>query len=242
MQYTVKTAVFEGPFDLLLTLIEKRKLHVNDISLATVTDDYISHVNNQEGVHLGETAHFILIASTLLLIKSRSLLPVLTLSEEEEGDVRSLERRLRLYELFRGYAQGIRARFGKTVLYSKLDSTRAVEPVFSPSKDLQIDALRKAAEDLIRSLPKKEVLAEKTVQKVISLEEMIGRLSERVGSALRMSFRDFAGVGKAEKVNVIVSFLAMLELVKQGALSVIQESRFGDINMESDSVGRPDYK
>lgn len=241
MQYTVKTSVFEGPFDLLLSLIEERKLLVSDISLATVTDDYIRHVNEQRGIPLGETAHFILIASTLLLIKSKSLLPVLSFTEEEQGDVRDLERRLQLYEKFRKFSVFIRDAFGKHVLHARTDTKLRLEPVFSPSKDLSLASLREAAQRVLAALPKEEKIPEKAVQKVMSLEDMMTNLSERISKAMQMSFRDFAGVGKTEKVNVIVSFLAMLELVKQGALSVMQTEHFSDIEMSTDQVRAPQY-
>src|ERR1700681_3762327 len=73
----VKTRVYEGPLDLLLELIEKRKLLINDISLATVTDEYIARINSMPEMPVGETAEFVALAATLLLIKSRSLLPML---------------------------------------------------------------------------------------------------------------------------------------------------------------------
>ena len=241
MQYTVKTTVFEGPFDLLLSLIEERKLLVSDISLASVTDDFIKHVNDNKGIAIGVTAHFILVASTLLLIKSKSLLPVLSFTPDEAGDVRDLERRLQLYEKFRKYTAHIRIAFGAVVLYQREESKVQQVPIFSPSKDLSVQTLRDAAGRVLASFPKEEKIPEKSVQKVMSLEEMMGTLSERISKALQMSFSDFAGVGKREKVNVIISFLAMLELVKQGALSVIQHDHFSDIEMTSDHVGAPKY-
>ena len=79
------------------------------------------------------------------------------------------------------------------------------------------------------------------VKKVISLEDMIGNLTKRITSQLKMSFKQFAGEHKGERVNVIVSFLAMLELVKEGVLMVSQESQFGDIQMETKQVGVPRY-
>ncbi len=72
--FTIKTDKFQGPLDVLLDLIEKRKLHINEISLAKIADDYVSHVNNLGQFPIAESAQFILIASTLLLIKSKSLL------------------------------------------------------------------------------------------------------------------------------------------------------------------------
>jgi segregation and condensation protein A len=79
------------------------------------------------------------------------------------------------------------------------------------------------------------------VQKVVSLEDMIGNLTTRITSSLRMSFKQFTGEHKGEKVNVIVSFLAMLELVKNGVLHVTQEKHFDDIVMETKEVGVPRY-
>src|SRR3989338_2039129 len=98
--YTVKTAAFEGPFGLLLDLVEKRKLFINDVSLAQVTEDYLGYMNKLGGLDTEQISSFVYVASTLILIKSKSLLPNLNLTSEEEGDIKTLEERLRLYELF----------------------------------------------------------------------------------------------------------------------------------------------
>src|ERR1035437_2753511 len=111
MPFTIKTQSFEGPLDLLLDLIEKRKLFINDISLAQVTDDFISHIKQGTGVSMGESAHFILVASTLLLIKSKSLLPDLNLTDEEQGDISDLERRLKMYKCIKEASVHVRRLF-----------------------------------------------------------------------------------------------------------------------------------
>ena len=90
-------------------------------------------------------------------------------------------------------------------------------------------------------IPKKEFVPKAVVQKVISLEEMIENLTKRITGSLKMSFKDFSGIGKEDKVTVIVSFLAMLELVKQGIIQVRQDKDFQDIHMETDVVGTPKY-
>ena len=100
-EYLVNTHIFEGPLDTLLSLIEKRKLFISDISLAQVADDYISYVKGLENFPIADSAHFILIASTLVLIKSKSLLPTLTLSEEEEHSIDDLQARLREYQKYK---------------------------------------------------------------------------------------------------------------------------------------------
>ncbi len=96
--FNIKTTVFEGPLDLLLNLVEKRKLFISDVSLAQVTDDFIRHVQSVENFPIGESAQFILIAATLLLIKSKSLLPTLQLTTEETENIHDLETRLKLYQ------------------------------------------------------------------------------------------------------------------------------------------------
>ncbi len=238
--FTVKTNVFEGPLELLLDLIEKRKLLVNDISLAAVTDDYIAHLKREEELPVGKTAHFLVIASTLLLIKSKSLLPVLSLSEEEEGDIADLERRLKMYALFRSLSAEIGKNFGKKVLFTP-EKERSIEAVFAPSKDLSSESILSALRSVLAALPKKVFTPEAVVEKVIHLEEVIDKLALRISTALSLSFREFAGMGKAKKTDVIVSFLALLELVKRGAISAAQQEHFADIMIESQGVSTPHY-
>lgn len=249
--FTVRQGHFEGPLELLLTLIEKRKLHINDVTLAKVADDFLGYTKNFADFPLAESAKFALIASTLLLIKSRSLLPALTLTEEEEASVEELERRLRLYQRFRELSRGIAKRFGQRPLFFPME--RRIEPVFAPAKKISIRALRESLGALIASFPKAEILQKAVVQKVISLEDMILNLSERVQKALKMSFRDFTqhlaqaggqGAGftrahKSEKIAIIVGFLALLELVRQGVVAARQEKHLGDIMMETNSAEIP---
>lgn len=245
MSFTVKTPAFEGPLDLLLDLIEKRKLFINDISLAKVTDDFISHVKilgeSNSGLAMGESAHFILVASTLLLIKSKSLLPTLNLTDEEQGDINDLEIRLKIYKRVKEASVGIQKLFGKEIIFGQSHG-QIVTPVFAPDPEFTLNRALISLKDLINRLPKKESLPKHVVRKVISLEDMIGTLTSRIQNQLRMSFKQFASEHKAERVNVIVSFLAMLELVKQGVVHVSQEKEFDDIHMETrQSVGVPRY-
>lgn len=237
--FTIKHEKFEGPLELLLSLVEKRKLHINDVALAQVADDFLAYAKNRADVPLAERAQFAFIAATLLLIKSRSLLPALALTPEEETSVEDLERRLKLLKQFRELSRGIAARFGKQVLFFPLE--RTMTPTFAPPKTLSLAALLCAARSVLASLPKPEVLQKVVVQKVISLEEMIVNLSRRVESVLRMSFGDFTRSHKGEKAAIIVSFLALLELVRQGIVAARQEARGGEIVMETERVGIPRY-
>ncbi len=240
MSFIIKSATFEGPLDLLLDLIEKRKLFINDISLAKVTDDFIEHVKQFDNLPMGESAHFILVASTLLLIKSKSLLPTLELTEDEQSDIHDLETRLKIYKRIKEASAHVGKLFGEEIIFSQ-SHARPVNPVFTPDPEFTLEKALYSLRDLINRLPKKEKVPQAIVKKVISLEDMIGTLTTRITSHLRMSFKEFTKEHKENKVNVIVSFLAMLELVKQGVLHVSQENNFDDIHMETKEVGVPRY-
>ncbi|HEY4509351.1 MAG TPA: segregation/condensation protein A [Candidatus Paceibacterota bacterium] len=254
--YNVKTHIFEGPLDTLLSLIEKRKLFINDISLAQVADDYIAYIKSlgtdsalnahggasgdQKHNTVSDLAHFILIASTLVLIKSKSLLPNLAISEEEEHSIDDLEVRLREYQKYKALSLHLRERFGIHTEYLRLPSKEKVV-VFTPDENISVTRIQETIWRIIQQIPKEEIVPKAVVKKIISLEEMIENLTLRIKESMKMSFKDFAKVGKAEKLNIIVSFLAMLELVKQGIIRVEQSKEFQDIRIEADTVGVPRY-
>lgn len=235
-KFQVKTESFEGPFDLLLTLIEKKKMHVGDVALSQVADDYITYVNECDDFPVDETAHFILVAATLLLIKSKNLLPVLELTEEEESDIVDLEKRLRLYKKIRRIALLLTPKWAKSILLAR-QYVPEPEPVFAPGDDLNTEVLHTAMQSMLKQAKTHAKPVPKAkVQKVISLEEMMDRLATRIQKSLSMSFKDFSGMGKADKVDVVISFLAMLELVKQGAINVVQTGAFQDIELSATNV------
>jgi segregation and condensation protein A len=238
VNFTIHTEAYQGPFELVLDLIEARKLLVNDLTLAHITEDYITHVRSQESFPVEETANFIQIAATLLLIKSKSLIPDLTLTEEENADIDDLKRRLEAYEKVREAARELSRVFGKTMLYS--EGVRATEPFFSPSRDLSAEALAIALARVLAARETVEELPEARVKPVVSIEEMMEQLAKRVQSAMTLTFKEFAGNQK-EKVEVIVSFLALLELVKLGSVVAEQYSQHGDIRIShtaTDTVPR----
>ncbi len=237
--FKIKTEVFEGPMDLLLSLIEKRKLLINDVSLAKVSDDFISYIQNREAFPIKDATDFLVIASMLLLIKSKSLLPMLDLSEEEKTDIHDLELKLKIYKKLKELSLHIKDNFGKKIIF--FPNARKFNPVFSPSPEMNKENLAKIISDVINNFPKLEKKPQVKIAKAISLEEMITNLTEHVKKHLKMGFKEFSGMGKSDKVNVIVSFLAMLELVKQGIIEASQEKKFDDIKMQTVSVGVPTY-
>lgn len=252
----IKTGDFEGPLDLLLSLIEKRKLYISDVSLAEVADEFIRHIEGEcvgeasghdeemrRPYPLAKTAHFIFIASTLLLIKSKSLLPTLELTSEEEESVSDLERRLKLYQIYRDVARIFKEHAREFQTYKRGERRAIEEPVFAPHKRITQDTLLSSMRTLLIALPQeKDTKPQVRVGSVMRLEEMIERLAERITRHIQTSFKEFSGHGKAEKVHVVVSFLAVLELVKRGMLSVRQEQLFDDIALESREIRTPHYQ
>lgn len=256
--FKVRVGEFEGPLELLLELIEKRKLHISDVSLSQVADEFIEYVESlkiPEGElaaekvgesesskrsYVSSIADFILIASTLLLIKSKSLLPGLNLTEEEQVSIEELERRLEAYRAYKEAAEAISKMFGSFLYFAKERKRQRV--IFYPTAEITKEKLHKALLEVFANMPKSaEPLPKVGIRRIISLEEMIDRLKDRIESSLKMSFREFSSMEKAEKIDVIVSFLAMLELVKQGLVRVEQGRHFEDIEIESERAGVPAY-
>ncbi|HEY4501241.1 MAG TPA: ScpA family protein [Candidatus Paceibacterota bacterium] len=228
INFHIQTEAYQGPFELLLDLIETRKLLVNDLALANITEDFIQHVRGQTAFPVEETADFIQIAATLLLIKSKSLIPDLALTDDETADVEDLKRRLKAYERVREASRELYLLFGKSVMIPA--GERRVEPIFAPSVDLTTGGI---AEALARVLAAREIVEElptARVKPLVTIEEMMNRLAKRVQSAMTLSFKEFSKSNK-EKVEVIVSFLALLELVKQGAVAAEQYDTYGDIRI-----------
>ncbi len=236
--FQIKTVGFEGPFGLLLNLVEKKKLFINDLSLAAVTEEYLAYMNKLGAVSANEISSFILVASTLILIKSKSLLPNLDLTDEEKGDIKNLEDRLRLYELYTKLGLNIKNKFGQKIIFAPEERKRNDVLVFLPDEKITKDSMMMLVRGVLGAIPKKVVLPQVEVRKVISIEEMIDKLTERIQTSLTTNFRDFTNhkrglpVTREEKIEVIVGFLAMLEMVRNGIVDAIQAMDTGDIIIE----------
>ena len=243
--YKVEIEIFQGPLDLLLHLIEKRKLHISDVSLLKITDDYISYLKRSEEFSIKNSVDFVLTASILMLIKSKSLLPTLDLTLEEEQSIDELEKRLKDYQEVKRLSIYVKERFGKKISFFR-QPDKNIEPVFTPDEKIKEENVFLAMKNILGNLPKKVSSPKVFVEKVVSLEKMIEDLTERVKNSLSMSFKNFSGMKKdnftkKDKINIVVSFLAMLELVKQGAIVAKQTCQFGDIDMQTQEINIPDY-
>jgi segregation and condensation protein A len=157
--YKIKTANFEGPFGLLLGLVEERKLFINEISLAEVTEDYLKYINALGNLSPYEISSFIVVAATLILIKSKSLLPNLNLTSEEEVDIKNLEDRLKLYELYIKLGGNIKNNFGKRMIFAPLERKNDVL-VFLPDDQITKESMMTFAYDVLGRIPKKVFLPE----------------------------------------------------------------------------------
>lgn len=231
--YKIKTGNFEGPFNVLLNLVEERKMFINEISLAEVTEDYLKYISTLEKGNHNEMASFIVVAATLILIKSKSLIPSLVLSDEEKGNIQDLEERLRLYELFNRLGLNIKNNFGKEMIFAPLERKSDVL-IFLPDNQITKESMMTFAREALGRMPKKIILPEVEVRKVVSIEEMIDKLTDRIKNSLKFNFGEFAGrsATKEEKVFVIVGFLAMLEMVRNGILDAVQDMDSSEITIE----------
>lgn len=237
-KFSLQTDQYQGPLEALLDLIEARKMSITDVSLSEVCDAYLSYVEKLPSLPLGETSQFILVASTLLLIKSRTLLPSMEMSEDERESVDELERRLARLKLVRDASKILRKEWGRAPYrFPKRAPARAA--IFSPA-EAAIDTLLAAAQKLLQILPKPESLVEATVAPILALEDVILSVKNRLTSAFRARFSELTKSG--DKHETIVYFLAVLELVRSGAASVTQHNLFEDIEIEVEgAMGTPRY-
>lgn len=231
MPYTVKQEKFEGPLDLLLELIQNEKLSVNEISLARVTDEFIGYLKALEAAGEGDQellAEFLVIAAQLLLIKSRSLLPQFAVTPEEQESIAELAERLREYQRLKELAQALgRMAAGGPKSFSR-EAHAGSSPIFRPPQRFGLALFASAFRTLLESLPKIEKLAEEKIKKIISLEEKVKELQSLLQERVERAFSELVANAKG-KIEIIVSFLALLELAKQRLVTLRQERPFEDI-------------
>ena len=231
MAYHVKLDKFEGPLDLLLELIEQEKLNIAELSLARVADQYLEHIRNNENIKLENLADFLAVASKLILIKSKALLPLLEFTEEEEEEIRDLTRQLEDYKKFKeaSLKLGKMVEMGK-IAYSR-DGYNGVQTIFYPPENINAFDLKKYFQFVLAEIPVIEKLEEEVVGDIITLEERINDLQNTLRQRMEANFSDLVA-NASDKVDVIISFLAMLEMVKQRIIEVEQGELFQEIKLK----------
>ena len=235
MAYSVRVKAFEGPLELLLNLIEARKLSINEISLGSVTEDYFKYLEVAKKEDLEtyheEVASFRVIAATLMVIKSRSLLPGFYITADEEADIRELEDRLKAYKAIKDLAERLGAvSQHRKELFGRAPFVMVAPSFLPPTHPLDLPKMVGILKSVLNTIPKKHELPQKVVKKIVSIEERIKELERRIQEGVVKTFHDFVGE-KKEKVDIIVSFLAMLELIKIGTIAVQQSNLFGLIGI-----------
>ncbi len=253
-QYIYKAKNFEGPLDILLSLIEKRKLLISQVSLSIITEDFINFIKDfdiTDEFYLKNKTQFLSIASILLLIKSKSLLPNLETTAEENVEIEDLERRLKILTLMREYGQKIEVMFNKKTLYFQGNFKKDIV-IFTPSDDINFDTIKEGIYKILSKIPKMEKEIEKVkIKKTVSIEEMMGKLSDRIRVVFNFKFTSFSGQRNKKfkdeeefreyKRHVALSFLALLELIKQNMILANQNELFEEIDLQSTKVNTPEY-
>jgi segregation and condensation protein A len=217
---------FSGPLELLLSLLDEKKVHITDITLSDITDQYIEYLNTLSEEREEELADFLIIATKLLLLKSRALLP--HLFPEEEADGESLKEQLRLYRKFLEASKRLN-NIWETQSYAffRLEPPQRSEEVFLPKK-LTLDQLHRSMVQLRDRLKPSKPLLRTHIGKTVSLKEKINEIHAFLKKKRQVSF--FGCIhDKTNRSEVIVGFLALLELVKQHHVGITQDSAFGDI-------------
>ncbi|HHX58810.1 MAG TPA: segregation/condensation protein A [Candidatus Moranbacteria bacterium] len=234
--YKIKTDQFEGPISLLLELIEKRKLDITQLSLAKVTDDFLEFIENKDNINLNNLTEFLVVAAQLILIKSKALLPLFEITPEEEEDLQNLEERLVEYRRFKQIALQLEKMFEqKQVAFSKKEEEIVTKGFIDPQ--LKPVDLQNAFNKLIKNNPSEEELKEETLLKVISLEEKMVHLKSFLQKRIKVAFGETVAVAK-NKTEVVVTFLAVLEMVKRKTLFVSQSAAFEEIFLEKRKIDK----
>jgi segregation and condensation protein A len=230
MEFGIQQEAFTGPLGLLLELIESKELLISKVSLAQVTDEYLKRMETEK-VPINELADFLLIASRLIYLKSRELMPYLLRDEEAEEGIDELEEQLRVYKEFVEASKKLEERFGKSTMIARpFVRVKSTEPVFLPPPSLAIEILFDAYSTVLKRLEPFFALQETSMERIKSVEERIEELKDALEARAKVSFSDVVR-GARNKMEVVVSFLALLELLRRQVVSVDQKGAFGEIEL-----------
>tara|TARA_B100001964_G_C14132333_1_gene553491 strand:+ start:355 stop:1053 length:699 start_codon:yes stop_codon:yes gene_type:complete len=229
MSFKVSLEEFDGPLHLLLDLIESQGLPITNVSLSQVTESYLDHVNSTE-VPPSELADFLVVATKLLLIKSRAILPVK--EEEAHEDPSTLALQLRLYKEFVEASRKLEVMWdGPARAFSRAHPDIVKVQGFTLSPGLDQEVLRGAFKRLMSHLEPFFRIQQAAMERVVSVKERLHEIHDAILSRSQMTFKQVIGKGQS-KVDIVVSFLALLELVKQRIVNTVQSDSFQDIQIK----------
>lgn len=239
-QYRVRLEVFEGPLDLLLTLIQRESLDITTVALAQVTDQYLRYMAALEEIDAGALAEFCQVAATLIVIKSRALLPTTTVAadEEEDSEAQELAERLRAYRRLRQAAEGLGHRErGGLRAYVRTAPPPDVKPTLDPGDVTVTDLARAFETALAEAARQAEPPPVRGVRAhPVRLADRLASIRDLLAAKGRVAFREALLGERRDREFVIVSFLAVLELLRRRYVHCVQAELFGEIMLEK----RPD--
>lgn len=228
--YKIKLEHFEGPLDLLLHLIEGQEMDITQVSLANVADQFISYVETSGELIPEEAADFLVVAAKLLLIKSKAILPSLQIDDEEASD---LEKQLKIYKQYYDASKIINEIIKKRRFsFARLKPIRVFTPKFSPPEDLKPPEMRNIFIEILKRIEPIVNLPKEVIRKTITISEKIQQIKNFIIREVSFNFKKLLSSG-GTKTEVIVAFLAMLELVKQRTIIVQQTEMFEEIEIRA---------
>lgn len=236
MSYQVAIEQFQGPLDVLLELIEREELAITEISLAQIAETFIRHLQQVEERYPEELADFLIVATRLLYIKSRALLPYLE-AEPDEMTGAQLADHLKMYKEFRDAANVLtewlqRQQFS---VARPVTTWQLQEVEFSPPTNASAERLAEVYGDVIDRVETVIKLPKAAIRKAITLKEKMAALTEVLKTQAELSFNSLLGQ-HTDKVEIVVTFLAILELIKQNTVVVKQSHKYSDITIKRSYV------
>lgn len=243
MSLSIKVTNFEGPFDLLLHLIKKNEMNIYDINIVEITDQYLEYLRNMKEMDLEVTSEFIVIAATLIEIKSKYLLPKQKeeKSEDEENDVeKELLNKLIEYRKYKAIAENLKeleqdagVMISKKPEIIEKDDENIEEIDFLSNITINdlYNIFNNLRQEYINKMNINNVIDKKILLDEFKIEDKMFELKQMLDSFGKVHFTKLIK-GYTSKIEVIVTFLAILELIKIRGVRVIQESNFKDIYLE----------
>jgi len=230
--YTVTIPVYEGPLDLLLRLIEHAELDITAVSLSMVTDQYLTHIRQLDNAHAEEISAFLVIAAKLIQIKSEALLPRPPVREAgEEDPAENLARQLRFYKRFKEIASQLEARNTQGLhTYLRMAPPPKAEGRLDLSEITLADLLEAAQNTFLQGKEKQSLGTVISAPKV-TIRQKLAYITGMMTKDKNSSFKKLIG-STSTRLEVVVTFLALLELVKRYRVSARQDALFGDIEIE----------
>lgn len=228
-KFVVKDSQFQGPLDVLLDLIEEKKLDITTISLAAVTADFLKYVENLQIDDKRALAEFLSVLAKLLLIKSRSILPALAVLPEEEEDLKILEWRLKELKKYRDAGKLLAKLFAQNRHSYNREAFSGLEPIFYPPPIISVHDLLQAFQYVFSAIAAARAVWE--LPKPINLDDKINEVMGRIAKSLSsVSFKSM--ITKKDREEIIVLFLAILHLARNAGIMIRQEGNFGEITLE----------